>query len=254
MSRGRRTDRAVGIAVLFWLAMWQIAALAIARDFLLAPPWDVVVRLGELMVKTEFWATVGTSLLRIALGFAAAAALGTVAAALAARHRWVDVLLAPLIVTIRSVPVVSFIILVLLWVDAAWLAAITSFLMVMPVMYTAVLGGVRHRDRQLLEAASVFEVTAWRRIRAIDIPAVLPFFVAASRTGVGLAWKSGVAAEVIGAASGSIGGRLYDAKIFLDSASLFAWTIVIVGLSVACERLVLWLLARGERRIAGALA
>ncbi len=249
----RRAFGPVALAVLFWLAVWHVAAAVVGRDFLLAPPWQVVVRLTELAATAEFWSTAGTSLLRIAVGFTAAAVAGTIAAALAGRYRWIEVLLAPLIVTIRSVPVVSFIILVLLWADAAWLAAITSFLMVLPVMYTAVLGGVRNRDRQLLEAATVFGVPLWRRIRAIDVPSVMPFFVAASRTGVGLAWKSGVAAEVIGVASGSIGGQLYQSKIFLDSASLFAWTVVIVGLSVACEKVALWALARGERRMTGAL-
>lgn len=234
--------------------MWQAAALAVGRDFLLASPTSVLVRLGDLASSSQLWTTAGTTLLRIAIGFTAAAVAGTVAAALAGRYHWIEVLLAPLIVTIRSVPVVSFIILVLLWVDAAWLAAITSFLMVLPVMYTAVLGGVRQRDRHLLEAAAVFAVPWWRRVRAIDVPSVLPYFTAATRTGIGLAWKSGVAAEVIGVASGSIGGELYESKIFLDSASLFAWTVVIVALSFACEKAALWALARGEHRVAGGLS
>jgi NitT/TauT family transport system permease protein len=154
----------------------------------------------------------------------------------------------PAIAAIRSAPVVSFIILLLLWTDASHLPIFTSLLMVLPVMYANVLQGILQRDKALLEAATVFRVPLRRRIPAIDIPAMLPFLAAAARVGVGLAWKSGVAAEVIGVATGSIGERLYEAKVFLSSTDLFAWTIVIVVMSVACERVLL----RALRSIPGA--
>lgn len=240
-SRVRRASRPV-LAALFWVAVWQFAAWSVQKDFLLASPFSVVARLGELGVTADFWATVGWSLARIATGFFAAAIVGAVAAAAAVRFRAVDVLVSPLIAAIRSAPVVSFIILLLLWTDSSSLPIYTSFLMVLPVMYANVHAGIRNRDRALLEAAEVFRVPLARRVGAIDIPAVLPFFAAACRIGVGLAWKSGVAAEVIGVASGSIGEQLYEAKVFLSSVDLFAWTVVIVALSVLCEKLVLRLL------------
>jgi len=241
-------------AATFWLAVWQIAAWVVGRDFLLASPVQVVARLGELVIQADFWGTVGTSLLRITAGFVAAVVVGALMAAAAAASRLFDTLVGPLIATIRSAPVVSFIILLLLWTDSSRLAAITSFLMVLPVMYTNVLAGIRHRDRAMLEAATVFRVPFLRRLRAVDVPAVMPFFAAACRTGVGLAWKSGVAAEVIGVSEGTIGERLYQAKLFLSSADLFAWTAAIVGLSIACEALVLWWLRRVPRQLAGSVA
>jgi NitT/TauT family transport system permease protein len=242
------------VAAAFWIAVWSIAAEVVGRDFLLASPGQVVVRLIDLVVTADFWATVGTTLMRIALGFVAAAVVGMATAALSARFRTVDVLTSPLISTIRSVPVVSFIILVLLWADASTLAAVTSFLMVVPIMHTSILEGIRSRDARLLEVVEVFEIPTWRRIRAVDIPAVLPFFAAASRIGIGLAWKAGVAAEVIGVSQGSIGERLYQAKIFLESADLFAWTVVIVALSIACEALALRLIRVAQDRNSGGVA
>lgn len=253
----RRSARRIApsiLALAFWLGVWQIAAWSVDREFLLASPARVLARLGELVITGDFWTTVASSLSRIGVGFLAAALIGALGASLASTSRIVDALVSPLIATMRSAPVVSFIILVLLWTDTSRLAAVTSFLMVMPVMYVNVLEGIRHRDRALLEFATVFRVPPLRRIRAIDVPAVLPFFSAACRTGVGLAWKSGVAAEVIGVARGSIGEQLYEAKLFLDSAGLFAWTVVIVALSVACEALVLAFLRRVDTRVAGSLA
>ncbi len=243
----RAVARRIGAAV-FWLAVWQAAALAVQRDFLLASPMQVARTLITLVPTGDFWGTIGWSLGRIALGFTGAAVLGAVLAISSAAWPVARTLWEPAIAAIRSAPVVSFIILLLLWTDSSHLPVFTSLLMVLPVMYANVLQGIAQRDKAMLEAAAVFRVPFRRRIVAIDIPAALPFLAAATRVGVGLAWKSGVAAEVIGVATGSIGERLYEAKIFLSSADLFAWTIVIVVLSVACERLLL----RALRSVPGA--
>lgn len=235
---------------MFWLVVWQLVAAWVGHDFLVARPASVASRLVELVPTADFWSTVWFSFARITLGFALAVAVGVVLAALAAWSRVADALLTPFLTAVRAAPVVSFIILVLLVTDSGKLAAITSFLMVLPVAYVNVLGGIRHRDRALLEMVAVFEVPLLRRVAAVDVPAVLPFFLAACRLGVGLAWKSGVAAEVIGLPDGSIGERLYEAKLFLSSADLFAWTAVIIAVSYGFEKLLVALLGRAERRLA----
>ena len=166
------------------------------------------------------------------------------------QFRVVDALLTPLLTAVRSTPVVSFIILVLMWASSDRLSFVISFLMVLPIIYTNVLEGIRHRDRSLLEVARVFAVPLLRRLPAVDMPAVLPFFVAGCKVGVGLAWKSGIAAEVIGLPRGSIGEQLYQAKLFLSTADLFAWTVVIVAVSFGFERLVLATLSRVQVRVA----
>ncbi|NUU17780.1 ABC transporter permease subunit [Cellulomonas humilata] len=247
LARGAVRPLAV---VAFWVVVWQVSALVVGHEVLLASPAKVVARLGELSLTADFWATVWTSFARIAGGFVAASVLGVLGAALAATSRVVDALVTPALAAVRSTPVVSFIILVLIWVSSDQLALVISFLMVLPIIYTNVLEGIRHRDRALLEVADVFGVPRLRRLPAVDLPAVLPFFTAACRTGVGLAWKSGIAAEVIGLAEGSIGERLYEAKILLSSADLFAWTAVIIAVSFGVEKLLVTVLRRTERRLA----
>lgn len=244
---GRTRIRALGfgvLAVAFWLAVWQVAAWIVGRDFLLASPWQVVVRLVELVPTREFWAVTVWSLTRIAIGFVAAAVVGGVLAVAASASSLIKALIAPAISAIRAAPVVSFIILLLLWTDSSRLPVFTAFLMVLPVMYATLSEGIARRDRTLLEMAAVFDVGWLRRVWAIDVPSIAPYAAAASRAGVGLAWKAGVAAEVIGVATGSIGEQMYQAKVFLDSASLFAWTVVIVTMSVLCERVVAYALRR----------
>ena len=248
VSPVRRVARAVGAAA-FWLVVWQLAAVAISHRVLLVTLAEAFARLGELVVTADFWTTVAHSFVRIGAGFLLAAVVGILGASLAHRVLLVDVLLTPALAAVRSTPVVSFIILVLIWSGSGTLAIVISFLMVLPILYTNTLEGIRHRDRALLEMASTFRVPWVRRLPVVDVPAVLPFVVAGCKVGVGLAWKSGIAAEVIGLPQGSIGERLYDAKIFLSSADLFAWTVVVVALSYGFERLVLLALGRAETRM-----
>ena len=238
------------LVVAFWLVVWQVAALVVGHEVLLASPAKALVRLGELSLTGDFWGTVWHSFARIAAGFVAASVAGVLGAAAAGRSKVFDALVTPALTAVRSTPVVSFIILVLMLAGSGQLALVISFLMVLPITYTNVLEGIRHRDRALLEVATVFEVPLLRRLPAVDVPAVLPFFTAACRIGVGLAWKSGIAAEVIGLADGSIGERLYEAKILLSSADLFAWTAVIIAVSFGFEKLVLAGLRRAELGLA----
>ena len=152
----------------------------------------------------------------------------------------------------KATPVASFIILVLIWVPSRNLSVVISFLMVLPVIYTNVLNGIQSTDGKLLEMAEVFDVSPWRRIKYIYMSSVLPYFRAGCSLGLGLCWKAGVAAEVIGIPAGSIGEKLYEAKVYLETPDLFSWTIVIIILSIAFEKIFLLLtdllVGRVERR------
>ena len=162
-----------------------------------------------------------------------------------------DVLLAPVLQLVKATPVASFIILALVWVSGKSLSILISFLMVLPVLYGAVRTGLESADPQLLEMARVFRLPLGRRVKAIWLPAVLPAFRQGCSVALGICWKSGVAAEVIGLPDGSIGDALYRAKITLSTGELFAWTFVIIVLSAAFEKLFLALLDKAVARVLG---
>ena len=168
----------------------------------------------------------------------------------AEKWEWVDALLAPVMQLVKATPVASFIILALVWVSGSSLSVLISFLMVLPVLYSAVRTGIGSADRQLLEMAQVFRLPLGRRLRAVWLPAVLPAFRQGCSVAPGICWKSGVAAEVIGLPDGSIGDALYRAKITLSTGELFAWTFVIILLSAVFEKLFLALL---DKAVAAAL-
>ena len=231
-------------AAAFWLLVWEGASLALAsttggRMLLLASPVQALGRLIDLAGTPEFWRAAAFSSLRILGGFFLSCVLAVALAALAARLRWVRELLSPLVAVVKAVPVVSFIILALIFFSSENLSLLISALMVFPPVYLNVLEGIGHTDRQLLEMARVFRVPVSRQLRGIYLPAVLPYFRSAVSLGLGLCWKSGAAAEVIGLPAGSIGEALYTAKVYFETGDLFAWTAVIVAMSVLFERLFL---------------
>ena len=240
---GKRITRKIAAGAV-WLLVWQLCWLAVGQDVLLPSPAGVARRLGQLVCTLPFWQQVGLSLLRILKGYLLALALGAALGALTARSRLADCLLSPALRTVRAIPVASFIILLFVLMSKEHIPTVTSFLMVLPVVWANVDQGVRETDPALLEMARVFRLPPGRVFRHIRLPAVMPFFLAAARTGMGLAWKAGVAAEVLAAPRLGIGRALYEAKVYLESEELFAWTAVIVAISVLLERGLVRLLGR----------
>lgn len=224
------------LAVLFWLGIWQIASMWLGQEILLASPVSVLKKLSGLIFTVDFWQSIGFSFGRIIFGFTLAVVLGILLGIAAYASEVVEILLNPLISVIKSTPVASFIILCLIWIPSRNLSVFISFLMVLPVIYTNILTGIQQTDRQLLEMANVFEISMGRRIGYIYFSQILPYFITACRLSLGMCWKAGVAAEVIGVPSGSLGEKLYHAKIYLNTPELFAWTIVIIAISVLFEK------------------
>ena len=224
-------------AVVFWLIVWELLALWVAEPILLVTPFAALRRLTQLVQETVFWKSIVFTVGHILMGFGLSAVLGIGLAALAYRFRLVRELLAPLSASVKSIPVASFVILVLLWVPSRNLSIIVSLLIGFPVIYANVLMGLDSTDPKLIEMAKVFRVPFMTQLRAIYLYQVLPFLRSGLAVAIGLCWKSGVAAEVIGIPKGSIGEMLYKAKVYLETPDLFCWTLVIVLLSIGCEKL-----------------
>lgn len=252
-KQGSRISRYAArvLAVCFWLGVWQAASMKLGQEILLASPASVLQKLAGLSATLGFWQAVGYSFVRIISGFFLALVLGMILAVLACRFSVIEILLTPLIVTVKSIPVASFIILCLIWLPSRNLSVFISFLIVLPVIYTNLLEGIRQTDEKLLEMADVFSIGWGRRILYIYLSQLLPYLLTACTLALGLCWKAGVAAEVIGVPDGSIGEKLYHAKIYLNTPELFAWTVVIVMISFVFEKCFLggirWLVQKVER-------
>lgn len=238
-------------ALVFWLVVWQIAAVVINQDIVLTSPIQTIQTLFSLAQLREFWVSIGLSLLRIFAGGALAFTAGSLLAFLSFKYKLIKILFEPLISTIKSIPVASFVILLLIWVRTPYLSISISFLMALPIIYIAVLEGLFSTDQQLIEMADVYQICGWQRIKAIYLSQLMPSLKTATSLAMGFCWKSGIAAEVIGLPAFSIGEHLYNAKVYLDTPALFAWTLVVIVMSALGEkivmRLVSWAAARLEK-------
>ncbi|MCD8330633.1 MAG: ABC transporter permease subunit [Lachnospiraceae bacterium] len=226
------------LPAVFWLTVWQGAAAWVDQELLIPSPLAVLRQLGELAAMPLFWRSAGFSLLRIFCGALGGTALGILCAVLTCRSLWADRLLSPALRVIRSTPVASFIILLLLWFPPGRVPGIISGLMVLPVIWESVGAGIRNTPPELLEMCRVYHFGRRKTIRYVYIPAIRPHFASGVCNAIGLAWKSGVAAEVLCLPKASIGTQIYYSKIYLETPSLFAWTLVVILLSLLLEKLI----------------
>lgn len=247
MSKARKwLRRALPLA--FWLAVWAVAAQIVDQELLLASPMAVLRRL-TLLGEGAFWRSVGMSLWRTAAAYIIGVAAGCALAALCHASRLADDLVRPAMTVIRATPVASFIILALVWLSSRNVPILAGALMVAPVVFASVRQGLAAVDGQLLEMARMFRfgrVKTWRRV---ILPSVTPTFLAACEACVGLCFKATIAAEVIGTPKNAIGTNLYQAKIYLESDALLLWTLVVILLSMAIERLLKRVFRSAERRL-----
>lgn len=233
-----------GMIILFWLCIWQLVAVMIHNDILLVGPFQVGRALFENMARADFIRIVLCSAGRIGLGFFAAFFCALFGGALSCRYVLLEEFLSPVMTMLKSIPVASFVVLLLIWFGSAGLSFFISFLIVFPNVYVNTIAGLKSTDRQLLEMAEVFGVGGWNRFCFLYRPALLPYLTSCLKVSLGMSWKSGVAAEVIGIPQYSIGERLYMSKIYLDTAGLFAWTLLVILLSFLFEKAVLYLLKK----------
>ncbi len=241
----RRRLLQTALIALIYLAVWEAASLLVGKELLLPSPLATLSRFAELLAKGESWLTAGLTLLRIMGGYALGVLAGVLLAVLTASSRFAEALLSPLRAIVKASPVTSFILLALLWLSSNLVPLFISFLMVVPMVWTATAEAILHTDVRLVEMGRVFGLSRRQIVRRIYIPSVLPPFLAACTTSLGFAWKSGVAAEIIALPKQSIGYKLYQSKLRIETVDLFAWTLLIVALSMLLE----WLLVRSMRRI-----
>lgn len=230
------------IAILFWVMVWQLVGTSLSNKLLLPLPFAVIKTLITLMGQRSFYSSVTNTFIRIISGFSIGCIIGVILSILSYNNIIIRTLLGPLISVIKATPIASIIIVTLIWISSSNLSIFISFLMVLPPIYTNMLKGLDNTDKKMLEMTTVFKVKRLKKIRYIFIPSIKPYFVAATTVALGFCWKAGIAAEVIGLPSNTVGEALYNAKIYLNTPELFAWTLFIVLISVAFEKIFILLM------------
>lgn len=222
-------------AVAFWIFVWWAAAKSVGSELLFPAPAAVFRVLWALVRSKEFYLVTGRSLLNVVTGILAAVALGVLLAGLCHRVRILRDLFLPLMTVIKATPVASFIVLLLIFIGAAKVPSLITFLIVLPVVWTNLDEGLDRIDPGLSEVAQVYRFSYPRRLRVLVLPSLRPYFLSACRTSLGLAWKAGIAAEILATPRGTIGRMIGDARLYLETEQMFAWTLTVILLSLLIE-------------------
>ncbi|MBE6690757.1 MAG: ABC transporter permease subunit [Ruminococcaceae bacterium] len=236
------------LALLFWVGVWWLIAAILRKPLILPAPPAVLRTLGELAITWPFWRTVLLSLLRISGGILLALLSGSLLALLTVKSRFIHHLFSPLLTLFKATPVASVIFLVLLWVGRDNVPLLIAYVMALPIVWSNVREGFLQTDRKLLEMATVFGLSKKQQLFSIRIPSLYPYFLAACRSAIALAWKAGIAAEVLCSPKNAIGSAIYESKQYLMTEELFAWTLVVIVISAAIEWGALALLQRSQRK------
>ncbi len=221
--------------IVFWLIVWEIADRCIDNKIILSGPVHIIQALGRNIRQADFLAICGASFLRIAAGFILSFVAGFILALVCFKFTIIRDFLEPVIITLKTVPMISFVIMLLIWVGNQALTIYLSFLIVLPLIYTNTLSGLENVDTEMLEMAKVFGLSPFKKFMYIYRPAFMPFLLSSCKVSLGLSWKSGIMAEVIATPKPSIGREMYVAKQYLQTDNLFAWTIVVIVLSILFE-------------------
>lgn len=225
------------LVILAWILVWEGISLGVSQELLVPSPISVFARMFQLLQTALFWQITAITVSRILIGFLSGVVLGVLFAVLTSISPVAYAFFKPVLSMVKATPVASFIILALVWIQSGRIPEFISFLMVFPIIWGNVFKGIDQTDRNLLEMAKMYHVRKSGIIKKIHINSVLPFFIPAAMTSMGLAWKAGIAAEVLAIPKFSIGKEIYDAKIYLETIDLFAWSIVVIIISVILEKI-----------------
>ena len=242
MTERMKAVAAAGAVAAFWLAAWMLVAALVAQPLILPGPGAVALALLRLVCDAGTWAILAGSGARILGGLALAAVCGGVLAGVSARSRAFARLVAPALSFVKATPVACVVVLLLIWLGSARVSIAAVFLMALPGVYFSLAEGLAQVDKPLEQMFRLHGVRGWRLFCAHTWREVLPFVLSCARAVIGMGWKAGVAAELIGMAVGTVGERIYQAKLLIETADLLAWTVLVVAASWACERALVWLL------------
>jgi NitT/TauT family transport system permease protein len=212
------------------VGIWKLASVG-QSELVLPPPERVAEAFAAIVARPGFWLAIGESALRCLLGFTYAAISGLALGLAAGSFPLAGAALRPPLSFAKSMPVIALILILSLSFESGQVPIVSSFLMCLPVFALAVEAGVKSMDQELVEMARLFGVPGAMRLTGLYLPAIAPYFASACETSIGLSWKVVVAAEVLSQPARAIGSALQEAKVYLESAEVFAWALAALALS-----------------------
>ena len=228
--------RLIGLfSTLFLLLLWKIISVKIDAAIILPAPEDVIIRLGQIALNINFWLAIANTAARTLYGFILSFCAGFIAGIACGSSSRINAALSPLISVIRTIPVMSVILIAMIWFKTDMVPVFVCFLMIFPIITANVSQGISEVDISLLEMAAAFKMNKITILFHITIPSTIPFVLAGVRAAIGVAWKSVIAAEVLSQPVKAIGTGIQFSQMNLETAEVMAWTIIAIILSKTSE-------------------
>ncbi|MBV4421402.1 ABC transporter permease subunit [Clostridium tyrobutyricum] len=224
------------IILLFWIIIWEVCSKVVNSPILLPSPFEVIKAFISLAAEVYFWKSIFQSLFRVILGISISVFGGIVLGIFAGLNKFVEDLLEPVIVTVKATPVISIIIIALVWFTSSKVVVFTAILICFPIVYTNVLEGIRSIDGKLIEMANIYKVKKRYILIDIYLPGIKNYIVSGIVMCLGIGWKVSVASEVLSTPKYSIGLNLLNSKTMLETSELFAWTVTVILMSFIFEK------------------
>lgn len=217
--------------IIFLVVLWQGIAMFIAQPALFPSVTDLIMKLYHLLCSYDFYIALANTILRGLIGFVIALVLALLLATTALHHDFWRNFLHPLIVTIRSIPVISLVLIALLWISPPGLPVFIALFTMFPILYQNILSGLEQTDLKLIEMATVYRKTAFQRFVNVYLPASFPIIISGMSTAMGFGWRAIIIGEVLAGPVHGIGTSMKKAQAFIEVQELLAWTVVAVVVS-----------------------
>lgn len=242
-----KTLKAV-VPIAVYILIWQLLSMLVGSRLLLLPsPLDTLHAMKEIVISEAGWRSIGMTVLRILCGYFLGCAAGVALAVLTSHFRVFDWLLKPLRSLIKTTPITSFALILLVSVVSGVVPIIVAMIVVVPMIWQTTEEAIRNRSIQLAEMAAIY-LRPWQKLRFVSLPQILPHFFASASTALGFAWKAVITAEILALPKLGIGRQMQFHKIHIEIPELFAWTLLVIILSVALEYAFRFLLQKAGQK------
>ncbi|MFO7827538.1 MAG: ABC transporter permease [Bacteroidales bacterium] len=229
-------NRIITIAsVAMLIGLWKLLSLFYGSELILPPPEKTLISTLKLFVSENFISIVGLTVIRGLTGFAFSFILGVALGIFAGINSAFNAFLKPILVTIRSTPVISLILLALIWFKVDMVPIFIAFLTMFPFICTNVIDGIRSVDHDLIEMSRIYSVSQRRIIKEVYLPAIVPFIFSGASSAMGFGWRAIIIGEVLSQPKFGIGTVMQTAQTYLLVNEVIAWTVIAVMISYLFE-------------------
>ncbi|MCK5029285.1 MAG: ABC transporter permease subunit [Bacteroidales bacterium] len=233
------------ISTIILIVIWKIASVFYNSELILPSPESTLLTTVKLLSSKGFLLIISATILRGIAGFAISFILGVSLGVFAGINSSFNAFLKPILVTIRSTPVISLILLALIWFNVETVAIFIAFLTMFPFICTNVIDGIKNIDPELIEMSTIYKVDKIKIIKEVYLPAITPFIFSGVSSAMGFGWRAVIIGEVLSQPQFGIGTFMQTAQTFLLVNEVIAWTIIAIIISYLFELII----RKTEKRI-----